>query len=250
MKKIIDTAKLLPPFEELFNVDVLENMIIRPDALELAQKIGDGENLYIFVGSSGAGRDTVLEECLAQTKRVVRLRRTTTREPREYVKDQKRMLFITEKAFLRDFEKGEILFAGRYKANQKLYGISKKEVLKIKLKLKTPYLLEENFSGLPLRVMLPKSKLIVVLPPSIDVLKDRLFSRDGQDDEAEKRFIISMSEIKAVLGNLKGMIDRKLVDMVVINEGFPKEVGQRVVEAIKKDQKLIEDRSLLMDSLK
>jgi len=250
MKKIIDTGKLLPSFEELFKAEVMIKMKMRPEALRLAKKIGSGENLYIFVGSSGAGRDTVMEECLRQIKNSVRLRRTTTRKPREQVKDQKRLIFITEKAFLKDFKKGEIIFAGRYKANQKLYGISKKEVLKIKLKPQIPHLLEENFSGLPLKVLFPKAKLIVVLPPSIDVLKDRLFSRDGQNEEAEKRFATSLLEIKTVLKNLKELIDQKFVDAVIINEGFPKEVGKKAVRAIKGRQRLIEDFSWLEKSLR
>ena len=249
MVKPIDTSKLLPPFEQLFSTEMIKRVKIRPEAVKLAEKIGDGSNLYIFLGSSGAGRDTVLEECLAQIKSTVRLRRTTTRQPREYIKDQKRMLFITEKAFLRDFKTGEILFAGRYKANQKLYGISKKEVLKIKLKPKVPHFLEENFSGLPLKVMFSKAKLIVVLPPSIDVLKDRLFSRDGQDDDAEKRFAISVLEIKAVLENLDQMIEKGFVDMVIVNEGFPKDVGKRVVEAIKSNRRVVDDFSRLAKSL-
>lgn len=249
MTKIVDTTKLLPPFENLFNAEVLGKIFLRPEAKASAKKIGAGENLYIFVGSSGAGRDTVLEECLCQIKNAVRLRRTTTRQPREYIADQERMLFITEKAFLRDFKRGEILFAGRYKANRKLYGISKKEVLKIKLKPKIPHLLEENFSGLPLKVMFSKAKLVVILPPSIDVLKDRLFSRDGQDEEAEKRFAISILEIRAILGNLREMIDRKLVDMVIINEGFSKDVGERVAKAIRGKERLIEDFSRLEKSL-
>lgn len=249
-EEFIDTSGLLPPFEELFNVGVMTKMIIRPEALKLAKKISDGENLYIFIGSSGAGRDSVLEECLKQIKGSVRLRRTTTRKPREYIADQKRMLFITERAFLRDFEKGGILFAGRYEANQKLYGISKKEILKIKLKPKNPHLLEENFSGLPLKMMLPKSKLIVVLPPTIDVLKDRLFFRDGHDKEGERRFAISLLEIKAVLNNLDQMIEKGLVDIVIINEGFLEEVGKRVVKAIRGKKRLIEDFSTLKKSLK
>ncbi|MFZ5366054.1 MAG: hypothetical protein ACOZBZ_02055 [Patescibacteria group bacterium] len=250
MKKCLDTSKPLPPFEELFNVETMKAMKIRPEGQKLAEEIGSGKNLYIFIGSSGAGRDTVMEECLRQIKSSVRLRRTTTRKPREYIADQRRMIFITEKEFLRDFKKGEILFAGRYQANQKLYGISRKEILKLRLEDKAPHFLEENFSGLPLKIMFPKSKLVVILPPTIDVLKDRLFSRDGQDEEAEKRFAISLSEIKAVLTNLKKMIKMKLVDMVIINEGFPKEVGERAVGAIRNNQKPIEDFSRLKNSLR
>jgi len=250
MKKIIDTAKLLPPFEELVSVEAMRSLILRPEAIKLQKKVVDGKNLYIFLGSSGAGRDTVMEECLRPLSNSVRLRRTTTRKPREYIADQKRMIFITEKAFLRDFKTGMILFAGRYKANQKLYGISRKEILKLKNKKSVYCFLEGNFSEIPLKVMFPKAKLIVILPPTIDVLKERLFFRDGHDEVAEKRFAISLLEIKTVLKNLKELIDKKFIDSVVINEGFPKKVGERTVRAIRNNQKLIEDFSTLGKSLR
>ncbi len=249
MKKTVDTAELLPPFEDLFNPTTMSSMVLRAEAQALVKQIGEGENLFIFVGSSGAGRDTILEECLRQIGNSVRLRRTTTRKPREQVKDQERMRFITEKAFLNDFKKGEILFAGRYKANNQLYGISRGEIIKLK-DGKAPHLLEENFSGLPLKMLFPKSKLIVVLPPTADVLKDRLFSRDKSEEECLRRFETSISETKAVLANIDEMVKCGLLDMVVVNEGFPEEVGKRVEKAMKEGKKLVEDYSKLEKSLR
>ncbi|MDP3988227.1 MAG: hypothetical protein Q8P80_03730 [Candidatus Levybacteria bacterium] len=249
MSKKIHTGQLLPPFEDLFKVEVLKQMILREEARYLSKEI-EGENLHIFIGSSGAGRDTILEECLIQIENSNRLRRTTTREKRQYITDQERMLFITESSFLRDFKKGEILFAGRYKANGRLYGISKKELYQLKDKVDYYHFLEENFSGLPVKLMLPKSKLIIVLPPTVDVLRDRLFSRDKKHSESLSRFETSVKEIKTVLRSLPAMIKNNFVDMVVINEGFPSDVAKRVTRAIKRKEKLIEDFSKLVSSLK
>lgn len=248
-KRIIDTAKLLPPFEELVSVEAVESIVLRPEAEKLARRIDNGKNLYIFLGSSGAGRDTIMEECLKLLENTARIRRTTTRKPREYVADQKRMIFITEKAFLRDFKKGEIPFAGRYKANKRLYGVSKGELLKLKKDKKAYCLLEANYSGIPTKIMLPDSKLIVVLPPTAEVLKDRLFSRDKSPEECQRRFESSALEIRALLKDLDKMIRKGFVDMVIINEGFPKEVGERMAKAIRKRQRLIEDYSMLEKSL-
>lgn len=247
MKKVINTSELLPPFEKLFNAQVLKELILHVKAQKLAKKIGGGEKLHIFIGSSGAGRDTILEESLKLLQGSVRIRRTTTRKPREYVVDQERMLFITEKKFLGDFSKGEILFAGRYKANQQLYGISKKEISKLTAGGKF-HLLEENFSGLPVKMMLPRSKLVVVLPPSLEVLKERLFTRDKSTAECKKRLRTSVSEIKTVLNNLDQMLEQKLVDMVVVNDGSLEEVSRRVVDAIKRSQRLIDDFAKLTKS--
>jgi hypothetical protein len=52
------------------------------------------------------------------------------------------------------------------------------------------------------------------------------------------------------LKNLKELIDQKFVDAVIINEGFPKEVGKKAVRAIKERKRLIEDFSWLEKSLR
>lgn len=250
MKKI-DTAKLLPPFEKLITVQAMKSLVLRPESKEVVKKTKGGDNLFIFIGSSGAGRDTVMEECLAHFKNGVRLKRTTTRKPRETIeeKDKQRMIFTLKKTFLNDFKKGNILFAGRYKANKKLYGISKKEILKIRDKGKF-FFLEENFSGLPLKILFPDSKLIIVLPPTLDVLKDRLFSRDKNDKECEERFKISVLEIKAFLKNLEKLVDERFLDMIVVNEGLPGRVGERLSKAIIRKRRLIDDYQRVKESFK
>ena len=248
MKKI-DTVKLLPSFEKLITVRAMKSLVLRPEAEEVVKRVKEGKNLFVFIGSSGAGRDTVMEECLNRFKNGVRLKRTTTRKPRETIeeKDKQRMIFTLEKSFLEDFKKGDILFAGRYKANQKLYGISKKEILKIKDKGKS-FFLEENFSGLPLKILLPNSKLIIVLPPTLDDLKDRLFSRDKNDKECEERFKISVLEIKAFLKNSEKLVEEGLLDMIVVNGGLPERVGERLNKAIIKKRRFIDDYQRVKES--
>lgn len=250
MKKI-DTAKLLPSFEKLITVRAMKSLVARPEAEEVVERVKGGKNLFIFIGSSGAGRDTIMEECLSYFKNGVRLKRTTTRNPRETIeeKDKQRMIFTLENTFLEDFKKGEILFAGRYKANQKLYGISKKEILKIRDKGKS-FFLEENFSGLPLKILFPDSKLIIVLPPTLDVLKDRLFSRDKNDKECEERFKTSVLEIKAFLKNSEKLVEEGFLDMIAINEGSPEKVGERLNKAIIRKKRLIDDYQRVKESFK
>lgn len=248
--KVIHTSKLLPPFEELFNVQSMQNLKLRRHSRLLAEKIPYHDKFCIFIGSSGAGRDTILESCLDYIGGALRIRRTTTREFREDVKDQTRMLFIDEPTFLKDFKSGKILFAGRYSANQKLYGISRGELSKLKSNHKKPAFLEENFSGLPLKVMLPYSRLIIVLPPSVEVLKQRLFNRDKSEEENEKRFQISVTEIKTVIDNMSCMIKEGLVDMVLINNDNPKKMARRISKSILSNNKIFDGIGNLTNSLK
>ena len=146
----------------------------------LKEKIGQGENLIIFLGSSGAGRDTVLENCQASIKGSERIRRITTRSKRLNRLDQIRLIFVNKKIFLKMLKSGEILLACHYRANNEFYGISRTELLKLKNQSKT-YLFECTLLSLPLKKLLPKAKLIVLIPPSFDFLKNRIIARDDKD---------------------------------------------------------------------
>lgn len=249
MRKKFDSAKLLPSFEAQFSVNFIENLVLRPEAQEIRDLVGEGENLCILVGSSGAGRDTVLDECLKLSKNFKRIKRTTTREKRSARVDWERMVFIKESSFLKNLKSGEILFAGRYRANLRLYGVSKKELLKLKNQ-KNLYFIEANLVALPLKKLFPKSKLVIILPPSFGVLKERLFSRGKLIKELKERLKVSVSEIRTALANIEGMFDRRFVDLAVINEKPSDVVAQRVAKAIKSKKRFIENHNKLSKSLK
>lgn len=213
-KKIFYSNRLLPKFEDQFTPSFFKNFKIESKILNLREKLREGENLIIFLGSSGTGRDTILDNCLTLIKDSVRIKRTTTRSIRMTSGDKKRMNFIKKKEFLSEFKKRNIILAGYYRANNNLYGISHKGLSKLKNNKKT-FFFEGTITALPLKKMFPKAKLILILPPSLEELRNRLSKRGDKDWKI--RFKVATSEIKKAITNIKKMTDNKIVDSVFVN---------------------------------
>lgn len=220
---------LLPKFEKQFNVKFLNKFKINSPILNLRKKIGMGENLVILLGSSGVGRDTILETCLAIVKKAERIRRTTTRVARKNLLEDKRLIFVNKNTFLRDLKNGRLIFGGYYRANNELYGISRKELLKLKNKNKI-YFFECTINALPLKKLLPKAKLILLLPPSIESLKQHFINRGDRD--WQKRYKVSCSEIKTVLKNIREVFKTGFIDLAFLNFNS-KKTAKEIIKAIK-----------------
>ncbi|MGC9049059.1 MAG: hypothetical protein ACP5IX_02495 [Patescibacteria group bacterium] len=221
--------KFVPSLEKQFSVDFMRTFRLPLLEEKIKQQIGNGQNLIIFLGSSGVGRDTVLENCLSLIKNSKRIRRTTTRLKRLGRGDQSRLIFVKKKSFLNALENGKILFACRYRANNEFYGISKDELLKLKNKRKI-YFFECTLLSLPLKKILPKAKLILLVPPSLNFLKSRLKARGDKD--WQKRFKTSCLEIKAILKNIKEMFRAGFIDLAFINSDSQK-TAQKIKKALK-----------------
>ena len=167
---LFDTNFLLPSFAQQFNIDFFRRLKLNHKAIELQKELGFGKNLILLLGVSGGGRDTVLEECLELINKSERIRRISTRQPRNGIKEGERMMFLVKKDFLEGFETKNIFFAGHYHVNNEFYGINCKEIRKIKNK-KNIYFIENTLIGLSLKKAFPKSRLIILIPPSFKFLK-------------------------------------------------------------------------------
>lgn len=232
-KKIFYSNQLVPKFEDQCSSSFFKNFKIEPELLSLRKKLGEGKNLIIFLGSSGAGRDTILENCLALIKDSERIKRTTTRFFRIDLEEKERMNFIAKNKFLSEFKKRNIILAGYYRANNNLYGISHKELSKLKDNKRT-FFYECTITALPLKKLFPEAKLILILPPSLEELKDRLSKRGDKDWKI--RFEVAASEIKAV-ADIKGKTNNEIIDFVFIN-GNPKKIARDIVHIIKQKRSI------------
>lgn len=218
--------KFVPQLSKQFEVEFARSP---GPANNLRREIGQGENLTIFLGSSGVGRDTVLENYQALIKRAQRIRRTTTRPKRLHRPDLTRLIFINKKTFLNMLKNGKILLACRYRANHEFYGISKNELLKLK-NHNQAYFFECTLLSLPLKKLLPRAKLVVLLPPSFDFLKQRMMSRDPKD--WLQRFKNSCSEIRIIVKNIQEMFKNGFVDLAFVNLDS-KETALKIKKALK-----------------
>ncbi len=163
--------------------------------------------LILFSGPSGVGKDTVLDVVLNKNKDLQKSISLTTRDIRENETDGKDYYFISVPEFERMIANGEVLEYAQYGSN--LYGTPKGPVDKWLSEGKTVVLKIEVQGAENIKKLYPDSVGIFLLPPSMDVLENRLRSRGTEDEEdVKKRLEIAQNEMQK----------SKNYDYFVINE--------------------------------
>lgn len=240
--------KLYPTLENQFSIEGFNNLKLRPRTVKLLNYLEPYSNkLVIIVGCSGTGRDTIVRAIVKLNPKYQRIRRCTTR-PNRYPTEANEIITLSQKKFMSMFTSGKMLFAIQYVANKQVYGVSYKELLKL-TRSQALCFLEGANDVLPLKKFLPRSKLIVLLPPSVDTLAKRLLLREKDTSECQLRFQNSVYELKAIAKNLKAMINKKFIDMVVINGSTPEKAAQRIINGVTGNPKIFDDYSKLEQSL-
>lgn len=150
--------------------------------------------LVLFSGPSGVGKDTVLNVVLNKDKSLQKSTSLTTRKIREDETDGKDYYFITFPKFEEMVSNGEVLEYAQYGAN--MYGTPKAPVDKWLSEGKTVILKIEVQGAKSIKEMYPDSVGIFLLPPSMEVLEQRLRSRGTEDEEdIQRRLEIARDEI-------------------------------------------------------
>ena len=163
--------------------------------------------LILFSGPSGVGKDTVLDVVLNKNKDLQKSISLTTRKIRENETDGKDYYFISVPEFERMITDGEVLEYAQYGSN--LYGTPKGPVDKWLSEGKNVILKIEVQGAESIKKLYPDSIGIFLLPPSMEVLENRLRSRGTEDEEdVKKRLEIAQSEMRK----------SKNYDYFVINE--------------------------------
>ena len=151
--------------------------------------------LILFSGPSGVGKDTVLDVVLNKDKSLQKSISLTTRKIRENEVDGKDYYFITLPEFQDMISKGEVLEHAQYGAN--MYGTPKAPVDKWLNEGKTVILKIEVQGASNIKKMYPDSVGVFLLPPSMEVLENRLRSRGTEDEEdIQRRLEIARNEIR------------------------------------------------------
>ncbi len=163
--------------------------------------------LILFSGPSGVGKDTVLEVVLNKNKELQKSISLTTRGIRENETDGKDYYFISADEFNKMIADGEVLEYAQYGSN--LYGTPKGPVDKWLSEGKNVVLKIEVQGAENIKKLYPDSVGIFLLPPSMEVLENRLRSRGTESDEdVQKRLEIAQDEMRK----------SKMYDYFVINE--------------------------------
>lgn len=177
--------------------------------------------LVLFSGPSGVGKDTVLDIILGKDECLQRSVSLTTREKRSGEINGVDYYFITKEEFSQMIDDGQVLEYAQYGEN--IYGTPKAPVDKWLKEGKTVILKIEVKGAQKIREIYPEALSIFLLPPSMDVLEDRIRRRATESEsDITKRLEIAKNEI----------LRSADYDFVVVNDDLD-EAANNVLSIIK-----------------
>lgn len=186
--------------------------------------------LIVISGPSGAGKGTICERLKEHNKNIWLSTSMTTREPRGNEKNGVEYFFVTEEEFKKKIEEdGFLEYAIVH--NNKYYGTPKDKIAD-KLNEGKDVILEIDIQGaLEIQEKINDALFIFIMPPSMEILKDRLIKRNTEsEDKVLERFKTAYKEINEVTK----------YNYVVINDRI--DVATSKVEAIITAEKCRVDR--------
>ena len=151
--------------------------------------------LILFSGPSGVGKDTLLDILITKRAEFQKSISITTREQRIGEIDGVDYFFITPDEFETMIECGEVLEFAKYGKN--LYGTPKKPVDKWLSEGKTVILKIEVQGAAKIKKMYPDAVAMFIMPPSLEILEQRLRQRGTENEEdLMRRLSIAREEIE------------------------------------------------------
>ena len=165
--------------------------------------------LYVIVAPSGAGKSTLVNALLEREPDVGLSISYTTRPPRPGEQSGREYFFIGKEEFQAMVARGEFLEHAEVYGNW--YGTSKHWIEKTRA-AGSDVVLEIDWQGArSVKALFPDMTFIYILPPSIEVLRQRLVKRGKDAKEViERRLAEAREDLKHV----------HEADYVIINEDF------------------------------
>ena len=165
--------------------------------------------LYVIVAPSGAGKSTLVNALLEREQDIGLSISYTTRPPRPGEVSGREYFFVSKQEFLAMVGRGEFLEHAEVYGNW--YGTSKHWIDKT-CAAGSDVVLEIDWQGArSVKAMFPDMTFIYILPPSIEVLRQRLVKRGKDSKEVIERRLAEANE------DLKHVHE---ADYVIINEDF------------------------------
>jgi guanylate kinase len=165
--------------------------------------------LYTVVAPSGAGKSSLVNAVLEQDPSIQLSVSYTTRPPRAGEVSGREYHFVSRERFMELIAAGEFLEHAEVYGN--LYGTSRRWI-DAKRAAGKDVLLEIDWQGArAVRKIFPDMTFLYILPPSIDVLRERLVKRGKDSPEViERRLAAAREDLKHV----------RQADYVIINQDF------------------------------
>ena len=179
--------------------------------------------IVVVSGFSGAGKGTIMKELMKRYENYALSISATTRKPREGEVEGREYFFKTVDQFEKMIEENQLIEYARYVENY--YGTPRAYVEE-QLEQGKDVILEIEIQGaLKIKDKFPDTLLLFVMPPSPQVLKERLTGR-GTEDEAA-----IASRLKRAAEEAEGV---EQYDYIVVNEDL-NECVERTHEIIQNE---------------
>jgi len=178
--------------------------------------------LITFSGPSGSGKDTVLSELIKKRDDVKISISMTTRKPREGEIDGTHYYFVDKEYFQRRIDADGMLEYAEYAGN--FYGTPKEPVNDMLNEGKAVILEIEVQGAEKIKNLNPDVVSVFLMPPSVNVLEQRLRGRKTEDEETiNHRLVIAREEIRKAQN----------YDYVVVNDTVENAVAkiETIIEA-------------------
>ena len=140
-------------------------------------------HLFVISGASGVGKSSILKRVMAQMPDLQFSVSATSRPPREGETNGVQYFFVTEDAFRQMISQGAFVEYDYHMNNY--YGTLKSEVLN-KTQTGNMILDVEPVGAMRVKEIYPQATLIYIVPPSWEVLEQRLRTRNDTPEEQIK----------------------------------------------------------------
>jgi guanylate kinase len=168
---------------------------------------------FVFSAPSGTGKSTIAEALMERFDRLAYSISHTSRPPRGTEQDGIDYHFVTESTFREMIERNAFLEWAEVHGH--LYGTAF-DAVKAQMSAGSDILMDVDVQGgRNVKKQFPESTLIFLLPPSLEILKQRLTARGTDDPEViEKRMAQASEEIRHC----------SWYDYIIINDDLEKAV--------------------------
>ena len=194
--------------------------------------------LIVISAPSGTGKTTVVKKLLQQSTNLEASVSFTTRKMRENEKEGLDYFFVSEKTFTNMIQNDDFLEHATVFGN--FYGTQKKSVSE-NLKKGVNIILEIDWQGaLQIKSSMPSCMMIFLIPPSKEVLLNRLKNR-GTDSDQEIAYRFNQAVLDLEQSNkfdlvlINDQLDKVVTEIALCIEGKANKINQskKVAESLK-----------------
>ncbi len=151
--------------------------------------------LVVLSGPAGSGKSSLAEKVMQKHPDICRAITATTRPPRSGEKDGIDYFFLAREEFEKRIARGE--FVEHAEFNGQLYGTPRSELERHLTGNRIVFLVIDVQGARAIRDQMLSALLIFVLPPSMEVLRQRLYGRGTENvTNLENRLSIARREVR------------------------------------------------------